>query len=86
MTTHHVEIRTDGMSGQVLIDGHDIAKSVTGLKFTTGIDQGVPMLSLDLMLIDVTTLCDAEAQVVLGYGVAEALKVLGWTPPKDSEG
>jgi hypothetical protein len=31
MTRHHVEIKTEGTRGQVLIDGHDIAKAVTNL-------------------------------------------------------
>ncbi|MFJ8027443.1 hypothetical protein [Streptomyces sp. NPDC096311] len=86
MARHHVEIRTEGTRGQVLIDGHDIAKAVTNLSFTAGIDQQCPTLRLDLQLIDVTELGSVEADVVLGNGVAEALQVLGWTPPKDAEG
>lgn len=83
MSKHHVEIRTEGTRGQVLIDGHDIAKACTGLTFTADVDQPHPTLRLDLKLIDVTELGSAQAQVLLGDGVAEALKVLGWTPPED---
>ncbi|MER6435438.1 hypothetical protein ABT275_03615 [Streptomyces sp. NPDC001185] len=82
MTRHHVEIRTEGTRGQVLIDGHDIAKAVTGLTFSAGVDQLMPRLYLDLQLIDVTELGSVEADVMLGNGVAEALQLLGWTPPK----
>lgn len=83
MTRHHVEIRTEGHRGQVLIDGHDIARAVTNLTFKAGIDQAAPTLTLDLQLIDVTELGSTETQVLLGNGMAEALELLGWTPPKD---
>lgn len=83
MTRHHVEIRTEGTRGQVLIDGHDIARAVTGLTFTAGIDQQLPTLRLDLRLIDVTELGSTEAEVLLGAGVEDALKRLGWTPPEE---
>ncbi|MFJ2162376.1 hypothetical protein [Streptomyces sp. NPDC087856] len=85
MTKHHVEISVDGTQGQVLIDGHDIARGVTGLVFRAGID-GAPTLTLDLQLVDVTPLSSPDTEVLLGSGVAEALKVLGWTPPEDNEG
>ena len=85
MTKHHVEISVGGTQGQVLIDGHDIARGVTGLVFRAGID-GPPTLTLDLQLVDVTPLSSPDTEVLLGNGVAEALKVLGWTPPEDSEG
>lgn len=84
MTRHHVEIRTDGTRGQVLIDGHDIARAVTGLTFTAGIDQPCPTLCLDLQLIDVTEVGSPETEVLLGDGVAETLKALGWTPPEEN--
>ncbi|MFE7954391.1 hypothetical protein [Streptomyces sp. NPDC057413] len=80
MTRHHVEIRTQGPRGQVLIDGHDIARAVTSLSFKAGVGE-LPTLRLDLRLIDVTELGSAETQVVLGEGVPEALQALGWTPP-----
>jgi hypothetical protein len=85
MTRHHVEIRTEGTRGQVLIDGHDIAHAVTGLTFTAGVDQATPTLRLDLQLIDITELGSTETEVLLGHGVAETLQRLGWTPPKDSQ-
>jgi hypothetical protein len=84
MTRHHVVIRTEDRRGQVLIDGHDIAKGVTGLTFTAGID-GPPQLTLDLQLIDVTDIDSIDADVVLGNGVAAALKLLGWTPPEEAQ-
>jgi hypothetical protein len=31
----------------------------------------------------VTELASVETQVLLGHGVAEALKLLGWTPPEE---
>ena len=83
MTTHHVEIRTEGTRGQVLIDGHDIARGVVGLTFKAGIDQATPTLTPDLNLIDVTTISGIDTPVLLGTGVAAALELLGWTPPKE---
>jgi hypothetical protein len=85
MARHHVVIRTEGTHGQVLIDGHDIAKAVTNLSFTAGIDQKCPTLRLDLQLIDITEIGSIEADVVLGNGVAEALQLLGWTPPEEQQ-
>ncbi|MGW0626440.1 hypothetical protein [Streptomyces sp. NPDC002758] len=85
MSKHRVEIRTEGTRGQVLIDGHDIARGVTGLTFTAGIDQLCPTLHLDLQLIDVTELGSIEAEVLLGAGVAETLTKLGWTPPEETQ-
>ena len=83
MTRHHVEIRTNGTRGQVLIDEHDISRAVTGLTFTATSDGQVPQLRLDLQLIDVTELGSTEAQVLLGADVEETLKRLGWTPPEE---
>ncbi|MGW5126693.1 hypothetical protein ACWEQ7_22085 [Streptomyces sp. NPDC004069] len=80
MTRHRVEVRTDGTNGQVLINGHDIARSVTGLTLTASPGEA-PKLRLDLLLIDVTELGSAETEVLLGEGVAETLTLLGWTPP-----
>ncbi|MFF2522248.1 hypothetical protein [Streptomyces liangshanensis] len=57
MSQHHVQIRTDGVIGQVLIDGHDVGE--------------LPTLRLDLRLIDVTELSSMQAQVLLDHGVAE---------------
>ena len=85
MSRHQVEISTEGTRGQVLIDGHDIAHGVSGLTFTAGIDQAVPTLCLDLVLIDVTKLRSTEAEVLLGYGVADTLVRLGWTPPETDQ-
>lgn len=81
MSKHHVEIRTEGARGQVLIDGHDVTRSLMGLTFTSGVGE-FPQLRLDLRLIDVTELGSTETQVLLADGVAEALTVLGWTPPE----
>ncbi|MET9479867.1 hypothetical protein [Streptomyces sp. NPDC006638] len=81
MSQHHVQIRTDGNHGQVFIDGHDISTATTGLSFSADIGE-LPTLRLDLRLIDITELSSTETQVLLGHGVAEALKVLGWTPPE----
>ncbi|MGW8703502.1 hypothetical protein ACWGOK_42475 [Streptomyces eurythermus] len=82
MTRHNVEISVEGSRGQVLIDGHDIARCVTNLTFTAGIGQDVPTLTLDLNLIDVTRLGSPETEVLLGQGAEEALVRLGWTPPQ----
>jgi hypothetical protein len=85
MTRHHIEIKTEGTRGQVLIDGHDIARAVTGLTFTAGIDQTCLKLTPNLQLIDVTELGSVEGEVLLGAGVAETLTKLGWTPPEETQ-
>jgi hypothetical protein len=86
VTRHQVEIHTEGRTGRVLIDGHDIASTVTNLTFKAGIDQDVPTLHLDLQLIDAAGLGITEADVMLGNGVADTLKRLGWTPPETEQG
>lgn len=82
MTRHRVEIRTEGTRGQVLIDGHDIARAVSALSFDANAGE-IPTLRLDLQLIDVTELGSTEAEVLLGVEVGETLKRLGWTPPEE---
>ncbi|MFJ6293207.1 hypothetical protein ACIQJX_07585 [Streptomyces griseoviridis] len=82
MSSHHVEIRVDHNVGQILIDGHDIAKGVRSLTFEAGVAQAVPTLTLNLRLVDVTELGSAEARVILDEDTTEALRRLGWTPPR----
>lgn len=84
MSRHQVEIRSKGPGHSVLIDGTDIARSLTGLTLRMGVGA-VPQLVLDVQLIDVTELGSVEADVLLGEGVAETLKKLGWTPPEEAE-
>jgi hypothetical protein len=84
VSRHQVEIRRNGPGHSVLIDGTDIAKSLTGLTLRMGAGA-VPQLVLDVQLIDVTELGSVEAEVLLGNGVAETLKKLGWTPPEEAE-
>ncbi|MFB7288990.1 hypothetical protein [Actinacidiphila glaucinigra] len=79
----HVQIRTQGTHSQVLIDGHDIARAVTGLTFKASVDQSVATLQLDLQLVDVTEIGSVDTEVVLGEAVADTLIALGWTPPKE---
>jgi hypothetical protein len=85
MTTHHVEISTEGTRGRILIDGHDISKAVES--YTVFHNAGsMPRVYIDFNLVDVTPLDSKEMQVLVTDEVAETLKVLGWTPPEDSEG
>jgi hypothetical protein len=84
VSRHKVEIRSDGpLAHRVLIDGTDIARSLTGLTLHIGTAGEIPKLTLDVQLIDVTELGSVEAEVLLGQGVAETLKKLGWTPPEE---
>ncbi len=85
MSRHQVEIRSKGIGHSVLIDGTDIARNLTGLTLHMGIAGEVPQLVLDVQLIDVTEIGSIEADVLLGQGVAETLKKLGWTPPEEAE-
>lgn len=84
MSKHQVEIRSKGIGHSVLIDGTDIARSLTGLTLRMGVGA-VPQMVLDVQLIDVTELGSVEADVLLGNGVAETLKKLGWTPPEEAQ-
>ncbi|MFJ8109976.1 hypothetical protein [Streptomyces sp. NPDC096132] len=84
MTRHNVEISTDGMRREILLDGHDIAHSVTALSFSTE-HHCLPVLMLCLRLVDVTTLSSKDTEVLVDDGVAETLKRLGWTPPQEQQ-
>jgi len=85
VTSHRVEIGTTRDGHSLAIDGHDLSRAVTGLALTMGLAGTMPVLELDLQLIDVSTLGSVEAEVILGAGVHEALVVLGWTPPADGD-
>lgn len=82
--TGKADIRVDpgGVSGQILIGGHDIAPAVRGFTLDARVGQP-PVLRLDLRLIDVSTFdTPAGTEVMVPEQTVEALKRLGWTPPE----
>ncbi|MCM2580458.1 hypothetical protein [Streptomyces meridianus] len=84
MKTHRIAIEGDGLPGStnVLLDGRDIGRGLTGLTLTLAHDR-VPHVELDLVVVDATRVGSVEAEVVLGSGVADTLVALGWTPPAE---
>lgn len=83
MSSVHIEVSPNG-TGKVVIDGHDIAKSVTG--FTVHSQVGhTPRLELDLRAHDVTTFEAPHVQVLIDPTTAGFLERAGWTPPPGVE-
>lgn len=66
-------------AAQIVIDGVNIANSVGAIDLHADA-RSVPQLKLDLALLDL--LVNGEMQVTVPAHVAEALIVLGWTPPE----
>ena len=84
MSKVHIEVSPNGRGGKVIIDGHDIAKSVQGL--TVRSEVGHPTrLELDLWAHDVTTFDAKQVQVLIDPTVAGYLERAGWTPPPGVE-
>ncbi|MCU1612610.1 MAG: hypothetical protein JWO98_150 [Frankiales bacterium] len=80
---HTVRITANGPHAtEVSIDGTDIRNALTGLTLRMGVGD-IPRMTVDLLLLDVTELQDAEAQVLIPDATVEALVALGWTPPVD---
>ncbi|MER5653446.1 hypothetical protein ABT076_10565 [Streptomyces sp. NPDC002131] len=82
MTRHHIEIKTEGLVGQLLIDGHDIARAVAGLTYSVRAGE-LPRLQVDLRQAPSSEIAGTEADVLLDSHAIEALKLLGWTPPEE---
>lgn len=84
MRNHHrIEARVgaDGC-GQLLLDGSDISSAVEGAQISMQANDRTEV-SLDLRLIEVTSLDMEGAQVLIDDSAASALIQLGWTPPVD---
>ncbi|MFD6474393.1 hypothetical protein ACFWEH_12945 [Streptomyces anulatus] len=81
MSTHRIEIGSDGLAHSLRIDGHDISKGATGLTLTIGRAGELPELQVDLRPIDVSTAGAIEARVFLTPSAHDALVAIGWTPP-----
>jgi hypothetical protein len=80
MTQHSFTFEQAGIVGRVSIDGHDISSAVRSLRFDG--DAGMhPRVILDLHIHDVTTVSSDGTEVLIPDVTAEALIVLGWTPP-----
>ena len=66
MSRHHVEIGSEGLRHSLRVDGHDLSKGATGLTLSMGLAGTLPVLQVDLQLIDVSTVGSIEAEVVPG--------------------
>jgi hypothetical protein len=71
-----------GHGRTVTLDGNDISKALTGVTLTLGVGQ-VPTATLDLLLIDVTEVQDAETRILIPDATRDALTAIGWTPPAE---
>lgn len=81
----NLSITNRGLAGtEVLIDGHDIANSLTGLTLSMGANQPT-VATLDLLIPDVTELHDTETRIHVPLSTRAALIALGWTPPAEPE-
>lgn len=80
MSKVQIEVSPNGRGGKVVIDGHDIAKSVQG--FTVHGQVGhLTRVELNLRALDVTTFEAEHVQVLIDSTTAEFLERAGWLPP-----
>lgn len=79
---HRVQITHDGPYGKIVVDGTDISDAVRAVT-TEGSFGNVAKVTLDLDVIDVTTLDAKDTEVYIPEATAAALVALGWTPPDD---
>lgn len=78
----NVKLRLGPVGGAVEVDGHDISAAARTVRVTAGADQATSV-SVDLA-VEVAEV-DGQARVTVPAPVAEALVVLGWTPPDQDE-
>lgn len=84
MSHVHIEVSPNGRDGKVVIDGHDIAKSVTGFNISAEVGHRT-RLELDLNVRDVTTFESEHVRVLVDPTAAGYLERAGWTPPPGVE-
>jgi hypothetical protein len=73
-----VEIKGDGYSATVRVDGHQVA--AVGLTLTMRAER-LPQLLLDLPVTGGQVVTLTQAVVIAGDETREALIAMGWTPP-----
>jgi hypothetical protein len=76
-----IEIKHEGPSIEtvVLVDGENIAGSLTGLSVSIGASQAATV-NLELFIGDISILL-TDPKVVVDESTINTLKLLGWTPP-----
>lgn len=77
-----ITAKAPGEHSTVTLDGHDIARALTGLTLTLGVGQ-VPTATLDLLLLDITEVQDAETRILVPDATRDVLTALGWTAPAE---
>jgi len=76
------EIEVNGpRCARILLDGQDVAKGARGFTFQSEVGQ-LPVLTLDLMVLDVSRLDATDVQVIVPEATVKLLRTLGWTPPE----
>lgn len=79
MPLHKVEVDLNGGRGSVKVDGTPL-HGVTGFSLRSRAYEPSEV-TLDLVVIDDTRLCDETARVLIPESTRETLIALGWTPP-----
>lgn len=81
---HRLAITTaaTGYGSTVTLDGQDISHALTGLTLNLGVGRA-SIATLDLLLIDITEVKDAQTRILVPDATRDALTALGWTPPAD---
>lgn len=67
----------------IKVSGHDIAEDVEGVEIKVSAHDSQPRVTLHLNSVD-RHFAFGDADVRLSDRTIEALKKLGWTPPKES--
>lgn len=68
--------------GTVEVGGVDVTRAVQGLVLSAE-DGSMPVLTLDLRLVELSQLESNETVVHIPTATHEALVALGWTPPEE---
>lgn len=81
MTTASITLTPErGPGSRVTIAGHDITNAVHALTVSAEVGR-IPTITLDLAVVDVTSLDADHTQILIPDHTRHALIALGWTPP-----
>lgn len=75
-----LRISSDGIVGNVQLDGQDVSHALAGLKLRMAAGE-LPQATLDVLVHDLST--EVEARVVIPQETRDLLVRLGWTPPAE---
>jgi hypothetical protein len=76
------EIKMDGPTGTLSLDGVDISRGVRG--FALSYSGGLPELDLSLAIHDGPSTFEGDVSLLIPTYTYEALVAMGWTPPPPS--